>query len=151
MRAMSPLRQLTHDHAALNARVRELGARLRGLGGEAGTAGLAAGLVDLREHLFLHFAREEEGLIPFVTEQVPELAERVGALALAHDAICGALARMCHLAKVDAPAAGLVALFDRFATSYATHAEAEARLLEELEVRLDPDQRARLGELVAGL
>lgn len=59
------LDDLAHDHADLNRRVLELGAQLRALQrAGAGPAGLEATLSELRERLFLHFAREEEGLFP---------------------------------------------------------------------------------------
>jgi hypothetical protein len=104
-------------------------------------------LEELREPLFLHFVREEEGLFPFVAE----LAHRVQAMATAHDAICGALARMCQLAAVDAPRASLAGVFERFETACAEHARTEATFLHELESRLDDAQRRRLAELVRGL
>jgi iron-sulfur cluster repair protein YtfE (RIC family) len=101
--------------------------------------------------LFLHFAREEEGLFPLVSESVPDLADQVHAMALAHDAICGGLARMCHLAATNAELPTVLAVFTRFETAYASHAEVEAKLLHTLSGRLDPEQRARLAELVRGL
>lgn len=149
-----PIRDLTHDHGDLNRRVLELGALVGGRGGNGigggGERALAA-LRELREDLFLHFAKEEEGLFPFVAERLPELAEQVHAMASAHDAICGALARMVHLATAGGEPTLLGAMFERFEASYAAHARAEAELLGELERRLDAAARAQLAALVAGL
>jgi iron-sulfur cluster repair protein YtfE (RIC family) len=151
---IDPVQDLVHDHADINRRVFAVGSAIRTLDRDDGD-GMALALVtqlgELRELLFLHFAREEEGLFPFVSEAVPELAEQVHAMALAHDAICGGLARMYHLASANAVVATVLAVFTRFETAYASHAEAEARLLHTLNGRLDPAQRAQLAELVRGL
>jgi iron-sulfur cluster repair protein YtfE (RIC family) len=145
-----PVRELAHDHADLNRRVLEVGAMLDGM--RVGRdAKLVEALAELREHLFLHFAREEEGLFPFVAEHVPELGDRVHAMAVAHDAICGALARMCHLASSEAKPLALRAVFERFESAYAAHSSFEAELLRSLEGRLDADQRTQLAALVRGL
>lgn len=149
-----PVQDLVHDHADINRRVLALGAAIRALDhpdGQGMAVALAHRLGELRELLFLHFAREEEGLFPFVSETVPELADRVQAMAMAHDAICGALARMYHLASANAELALVLAVFSRFEAGYASHADAEAELLRELTTRLDAAQRARLADLVHGL
>lgn len=183
-----PVRDLVHDHTDLNRRVLELGAMLASsptngspahgaLGGRPtvpppasegpSRARLVVVLKELREQLFFHFAREEEGLFPFVSDRLPELAERVTEMAVAHDAICGALARMVHVAAAGtsadtAPAAAKIAeelaspsvlhaLFERFQTAYAAHARFEAELLQVLDDRLDAVQRAQLAELVRDL
>jgi iron-sulfur cluster repair protein YtfE (RIC family) len=150
MSSADPIRDLAHAHADLNRRVLELAAMIRGrhLGREPA---LVEMLSELRENLFLHFAREEEGFFPFVAEHMPELAERVNAMAVAHDAICGALARMCHMAASEAPPATLSAVFERFESAYAGHASSEAELLRSLEGRVDADQRTQLAALVRGL
>jgi DUF438 domain-containing protein len=149
-----PVQDLVHDHADINRRVFALGSTIRALDCEDGK-GMALALVtrlgELRELLFLHFAREEEGLFPFVSESVPELASQVRAMALAHDAICGGLARMYHLAATNAEVTTITTVFMRFEAAYASHAEVEAQLLRSLTGRLDPEQRARLGALVRGL
>jgi iron-sulfur cluster repair protein YtfE (RIC family) len=149
-----PIQDLAHDHTDINRRVLALGSAVRALGRDDGD-GMALALVtrlgELRELLFLHFAREEEGLFPFVSETVPDLAEQVHAMALAHDAICGGLARMNHLAAANAEIATIAAVFSRFEIAYASHAEIEAEILHTLGVRLDPEQRERLAVLVRGL
>jgi iron-sulfur cluster repair protein YtfE (RIC family) len=151
---IDPVQELVHDHADLNRRVFALGSTIRALDRDGGN-GMALALVtklgELREALFLHFAREEEGLFPLVAELVPELADQVHAMALAHDAICGGLARMYHLAAANTELSTIIAVFMRFEAAYASHAETEAALLEQLTRKLDPAQLDRLGELVRGL
>ena len=149
-----PVQDLTHDHADINRRVLALSAAIRALGrDDSDGMALALGtpLGELRELVFLHFAREEEGLFPFVADMVPDLAEQVHAMALAHDAICGGLARMCHLAATNAEIAVIAAVFARFEATYSSHAEVEAELLHKLGERLGPEHRARLSDLVSGL
>ncbi|HEX7842902.1 MAG TPA: hemerythrin domain-containing protein [Kofleriaceae bacterium] len=149
-----PVQELVHDHADINRRVLALGSAIRALDRNDGN-GMALALVsrlgELRELVFLHVAREEEGLFPFVADTVPELAGQVHAMAMAHDAICGGLARMYHLASTNADLTVILAVFSRFETAYASHAETEAELLHQLSARLDPAQRMQLAELVRGL
>jgi iron-sulfur cluster repair protein YtfE (RIC family) len=149
-----PIQDLAHDHADINRRVLALGAAVRALDRDDGD-GMALALVtrlgELRELLFLHFAREEEGLFPFVSEAVPDLAEQVHAMAVAHDAICGGLARMYHLAAANTEIATIIAVFTRFEGAYASHAEVEAEILHTLGGRLDRAQREQLAALVRGL
>lgn len=148
-----PIDQLSHDHGELNRRVLALGTQVRSLQRvPASTAeSLVTPLRELREQLFLHFAREEEGLFPFVTEQVVELSEQIHGMEVAHDTICGALARMVHLAQSGSSLAMIAQLFDRFENAYATHAQMEAEILASLATRLDAAQRAQLAALVEGL
>jgi DUF438 domain-containing protein len=149
-----PVQDLVHDHADINRRVFALGSTIRALDRDGGN-GMALALVtrlgELRELLFLHFAREEEGLFPLVTELVPELIDQVRAMELAHDTICGSLARMYHLAASNTELSTIIAVFVRFETAYASHAEVEAELLQTLGSRLDAHQLTRLAELVRGL
>ena len=143
-----PIEVLVHDHGELNRRVLDLGAQIR----RAKTSDvLAEPLAALRDHLFHHFAREEEGLFPFVTEHVSVLAQQIHVMEVAHDTICGALARMVHLAEDEASLESITNLFDRFENAYAVHAQSESELLEELGQRLDAEHRVALAALVAGL
>jgi iron-sulfur cluster repair protein YtfE (RIC family) len=141
------LEELAHDHEDINRQVLEIGA---GLAGHEPVASKAR-LDDLREQLFLHFAREEEGLFPFVVDHFPDLADRVRQMETAHDAICGAVARMCHLLAAGQHPSSLKPLFDRFELAYAGHAKVEAELLHSLRKRVDADQRLALAELVRDL
>lgn len=141
---------LAHDHADLNRRVLDVAARLRALPADADLGAVAPALVELRELLFLHFAREEEGLFPFVADAVPKLSDAIAAMETAHDTICGALARATALAMSGGGVAVVTQLFERFEAAYGEHAAAEARLLETVR-GLSVEQRARLAELVERL
>jgi hypothetical protein len=143
------LHHLSHDHGELNRRVLAISAQIRQPAGSPG--GMAYGLVDLRELLFTHFAREEEGLFPFVAERVPALASRVNEMAIAHDTICGSLSRACYLASQRADQAQLLAVYERFEQAYASHARAESELLGLLEEQLGEHDRERLQSLLDGL
>jgi len=148
MASDDPVRDLAHDHTELSRRVRELG---NILAEHQELSPLLPELQELREHMFLHFAREEEGLFPLASDWIPELTEQVLAMVSAHDAICGALARMIHMASTDADAAAFRGLLSRFQSTYADHARTEAELLRRLDAGLDAGQRAQLAELVRGL
>lgn len=142
-----PIADLVHDHADLNRRVLELGAIFDGRSERS----LVEALHELREQLFMHFAREEEGLFPFVAEAMPDLAERCNAMALAHDTICGVVARMYYMAAVSPVLATLRPFYDRFAAAYSEHAGVEAEVLRSLGGRLDREQREALVALVRDL
>jgi iron-sulfur cluster repair protein YtfE (RIC family) len=148
--AADPVLELMHDHEDLNHLVRDIGDLVRGDNLTAAVPALAAQLVELREHLFLHFAREEEGLFPYVAAHLTDLDDEVAAMVNAHDTVCGAVARMIHAAQAADPAP-LAGLFERFEMSYTLHARAERTLLERLADRLSPGQRAELVLLLRGL
>jgi iron-sulfur cluster repair protein YtfE (RIC family) len=148
--AADPVSELMHDHEDLNLLVRDIGELVRGDDPAAAIPALAAQLVELREHLFLHFAREEEGLFPYVASGLPDLEEEVAAMVSAHDTVCGAVARMIHAAQAGDPAP-LATLFERFEMSYTLHARAERALLQRLADRLSSGQRAELVLLLRGL
>jgi iron-sulfur cluster repair protein YtfE (RIC family) len=145
-----PVRNLAHDHAELNRQVLELSGSLAE---HEAVSTLLPALKELREHMFLHFAREEEGLFPLVSEWIPELADQVLALVGAHDAVCGALARMIHTASAEGEGdpVALQGLLARFQAAYGDHAKLEAELLRRADAALDASQRAQVAELVRGL
>jgi iron-sulfur cluster repair protein YtfE (RIC family) len=149
-----PLEAFEHDHQALNEQVLRLGPLLAELqrGDLAGAAAaLADHLVSLRDDLFLHFAREEEGLFPYLAEIAPDLEPSVAELVSMHDEICGAVARMIHVAGNAPRFDTMQSLFDRFEVAYAGHAQAEHRLLETAASRLTGAQRGELAAMVAGI
>lgn len=151
-----PVAEFQHDHGSLNELVRALGALVRKADSDA-SAGqrehVANALSELREELFLHFAREEEGLFPFVSATLPDLHETVTRMVAAHDGICGTVARMTHIVSIgEGDVTGqLAAIFARFETAYAEHARREYALLDQIGPRLSAEQRAELAELVRGL
>lgn len=154
-----PLDQLAHDHGQLSVQVFEiLHALERGPSPPSSVERiwLRDRLVDLREALLLHFAREEEGLFPFLKQHFPEAAARVAAMEIAHDGVCGSVTRMAYLAEQgsDAFARNLVvigATFKRFLDGYMSHSRLESDLVQDVAGRLDAGQRAVLTELIRGL
>jgi hypothetical protein len=158
---VDPMQQFDHDHATLSKlalEVRSLVEAAEAPGAQIGEihAALADALALLREDLLHHFAREEEGLFPFVLEHLPDLGPQVERLAAAHDAICGTIMRMAHIAERDADAfarqlATITSLHARFEATYADHARDERELLEALPRRIDAHHRAELRALLEGL
>ncbi len=143
------LQELADDHADLDRRIHELGAQIRGAAASDGS--LRTSLEGLRDVLFRHFAREEEAAFPFLVATLPELEARLDAMASAHDTICNTLARLCELARTHPASFAVAALFERFVTTYASHANQETELLRELETRLAGGHRAHLAELMRDL
>ena len=155
-----PLDDLAHDHGELSVLVFEV---LHALEHKASPppppveqGWMRPRLVGLREALLLHFAREEEGLFPFVGLHFPEAAARVTAMQVAHDEICGGITRMAYLAEQGAETfprhlQTITASFMRFLDDYVSHSRIESALIEELAGRLDVEQRAALAELLRGV
>lgn len=151
----NPIAALSHDHRHLT----ELILEVRSMLGAEDASDVHAELVDavdrLRDELMTHFAREEEGLFPFVETHLADLRARVGALAAGHDRVCGSLARLSHsLGRAHAEPtsrAAAVDTFARFEDAYALHSRDELTLLADVDRRLDADARRELRHLLAGL
>lgn len=110
----------------------------------------------LREELLLHFAKEEEGLFPFVRAHIPAKIDAVNRMERAHDTICGTVVRLGYLLKrppidPDATLPQLHSLHERFERAYADHSREEKELFSELGTSLDSHKRAALIELLLGL
>jgi hypothetical protein len=79
-RRPDPVREFQHDHASLNQRILDLSALIREVERRRTTPEIRGGLRtasgELREHLFIHFSREEEGLFPYVAVALPDLTDR---------------------------------------------------------------------------
>jgi Hemerythrin HHE cation binding domain len=152
-----PVRQFEHSHANLSKLALEVGQLLRGPPKELPAAmqrrRLAEQLKVFGSELLHHFAREEEGLFPFIRENVPAKAETVDRLVEGHDLICGAIVRLVHLVEVDGGSSitVLAAHYARFEAAYARHSLAEAALFEELGSMLQASQRETLAEFLRGL
>lgn len=160
MALSDPLDELAHDHGELSALIFEvlhaLESKTEPPPPPVEQAWLRDHLGALREALLLHFAREEEGLFPFVEQRFPEATLRVAAMVAAHDGMCGAVTRMAYLAEQGAEVfprqlPTITASFTRFLDGYVTHSRLETELVDELAARLDPGQRAALAELIVGL
>jgi iron-sulfur cluster repair protein YtfE (RIC family) len=145
---------LEHDHADLNRDVVALRALVGRIErGEIGhdTPDVADHIMALRDHLFLHFVREEEGLFPFLAKVAPDLEPAIAELIGVHDEICGALARMVQIIDTTSYLDALMPLFERFQAAYVRHAHAERALLEEAAARLTGEQRVELGAWLRGI
>jgi iron-sulfur cluster repair protein YtfE (RIC family) len=113
---------------------------------------LSAQLIELRDELLDHFANEEEGLFPFVRNHLRTHLQVIDRLEAAHDSICGAIVRLVHLAMSErGTTRDMLALFERFEDTHATHSRAEAELLEELSRTLTQDDDRELAEQLRGL
>jgi iron-sulfur cluster repair protein YtfE (RIC family) len=121
-------------------------------GSEAASALLAL-LVDLRDELLTHLAREEEGLFPFVREHVVEERDAVDRLAVAHDNICSAVAVLVHLvsARERSKYAALPTALATFERVYSLHEREEREVLQRLAHRLGHREQVHLRELVRSL
>ncbi len=155
-RTKDPVAEFEHTHDQLTRLAAQVGELVHSRSAAAGKQ-LVARLDVLREELLRHFAIEEEGFFPFVRSHVPAKAELVDRLEGAHDAICGALLRLAHVASAGSGAptperrTAMLALHDRFERTYAEHSRHEAELFDELSRVLDARQRKELGELLRGL
>jgi iron-sulfur cluster repair protein YtfE (RIC family) len=156
-----PVRQFEHSHSSLTKlalEVREL-VLAEPPDGRAATRirkRLLARLEALSEELLQHFANEEEGLFPFVRQNVPSKTGVVDRLQASHDVICGSLVRLGHVVERDRRALGagratVTALYERFEVAYTQHSQEEAALFGGLGGILDERQRAELAEILRGL
>lgn len=151
-----PIDELSHDHRHLSELVLEVRAMLDGGGpaSESERAELADAVGRLRDELLVHFAREEEGLFPFVVERLSELRARVESLRGGHDSVCGAVSRLHYAIGHDAARSapgGWAETFARFEGFYASHAREEIALLRDVSARLDAASRTELKAILEGL
>jgi iron-sulfur cluster repair protein YtfE (RIC family) len=156
-----PIADFEHDHASLTELVFDLRRAIEAVRRDPSRAGeghgrVSARLEALRESLFLHFAREEEGLFPFVMEHLPDTRAAVQALESAHDTVCGSLSRMTYHVrrgreKFAEELTAMWALFERFESAYGEHSRQEAALLRTVSGRLGEADRVQLAEMVRGL
>lgn len=158
-----PIDELSHDHRHLSELALEVRALLAsGTFGAHERAELADAVGRLRDELLVHFAREEEGLFPFVLDRHADLRARVETLRAGHDSVCGAVSRLhyavghaSHVGHEDAPSGAAprawLDAFTRFEGLYGVHAREEMAVLREVSAKLDPSARAELKALLEGL
>lgn len=145
-----PIQELAHDHQELSGlllAVREALARV-----ERGQSKLDDELHEIRdgtevfrEALLEHFAREQEGLLPFVLTRLPGVATRVDGLIAEHDHIAEVLTQlMKDLDAVDARGElhSFRTALARFEELYAAHSKAEVGFLTEVAEALAGDDAA---------
>ncbi len=155
-----PIEQLTHDHGHLSELVQAVATLLARMEhaeemSEGAFDELVHAVEILRDALLSHFAREEEGLFPFVDHEVPALAPQVAALLADHDAVIARAADLIRAAE-RAAAAGVgyalcVSTYDRFVEIYAAHAQSEQALLRAVDAALDAAARAALRALLRAI
>ena len=139
------LHQLEHDHTTLSQAVADLRAAVSRVPRDVFVAKLDA----VMEELFEHFAREEEGLFPYLLEQLPDQTDAIAQLQAAHDRICGAASRLRALSPEQIDLA--VSLFKRFDAEYTGHAQRETDFLRSLGTRLSAQQQLALGRILDDL
>ncbi len=144
-----PIKELAHDHRELSGlliAVRDALSRV-----ERGQSKLddelheiRDGIEGFREVLLEHFAREQEGLLPFVVARVPDVRERADQLVTEHDRIAEALTTLLRdLGRFDnGELSPFRASLARFEELYASHSRAELDFLEEVAATLANDGAA---------
>ena len=145
-----PLKELAHDHRELSGlliAVRDALSRV-----ERGQSKLddelheiRDGIEAFREALLEHFAREQEGLLPFVVARLPAVRARTDELIAEHDRIAEVLTTLLKdLGKIDTSGelAPFRASLARFEDLYASHSRAELGFLEEVATALASDASA---------
>jgi len=145
-----PLKELAHDHRELSGlliAVRDALSRV-----ERGQSKLEDELHEIRdgvevfrEALLEHFAREQEGLIPFVVARLPAVRERTDQLIEEHDHIAEVLETLVReLGRIDTNSelSPFRASLARFEDLYASHSKAELDFLAEVEAALANDTSA---------
>jgi iron-sulfur cluster repair protein YtfE (RIC family) len=110
------------------------------------------GIEAFREALLDHFAREQEGLLPFVVSHLPRFRDRSETLIVEHDRIAESLTKVVtsfHGITPDNLPAWREDL-SRFEDLYATHTKSENAFLDEVTQSLtdDPSATDRLRELI---
>lgn len=144
---------LEHDHAAFSEAVANVKALIAEDRGPAQPSlVLRVRLQSLCDELLVHFAREEEGIFPYLSRRFPDAAAAIETLLSGHEVVCGSLVRLTHLVDRGGVDTGMIAaLFERFEKAYAGHAREEVALLRAFGERLNDDQRRELARLVEGL
>jgi phage shock protein A len=144
-----PVQVLAHDHRELNGlllAVRDALARV-----ERGQSKLDDELHEIRdgiemsrEAILEHFAREQEGLLPFALTQVPNVGARVDRLIAQHDRIAEMLTQLVN--EVVVLDAGKLRSFRTFLAHfeelYASHSKDELGFLTEVAASLASDRSA---------
>ena len=160
MSGEDPIEQLTHDHGHLSSLVQMAAVVLVRMEhaeemSDAAIDELVHAVESLRDALLVHFAREEEGLFPFVDARVPALRAQVAELLADHDAV---LARTSELIRAAGLAEGTgvgfalcLSTYDRFVEVYAAHAQAEQALLRAVDAALDAEARKALRALLEAI
>jgi hemerythrin-like domain-containing protein len=107
------------------------------------------GVEAFREAILEHFAREQEGLLPFALERLPNAQGRIDQLIAEHDRIAAALTQLeRELASVDHALPKFRENLARFEELYAAHTRDELAFVREVAETVDPASVARLRTLL---
>ena len=145
-----PLKELAHHHRELSGLLIAVrGALVRVERGESKLDDelheLRDGIEGFRESLLEHFAREQEGLFPFVAARIPAERARTDELIAEHDRIAEALTTLLRdLGRIDSsgelgPFRATLAHFEEL---YASHSRGELGFLEDVAAALASDASA---------
>jgi len=145
-----PIQALAHDHRELTGLLIAVHEALTRV--ERGQSKLddelheiRDGIEVFREALLEHFAREQEGILPFVLARLPNVARQVDRLISEHDRIADLLTRLVtDVGSVDAggDVSSFRASLARFDELYAAHAKTELAFFTEVTAALGGDCEA---------
>ena len=144
-----PIQDLAHDHRELSGLLIAVHEALNRV--ERGHSKLEDeqheirdGIEAFREALLEHFAREQEGLLPFVVTRLPAVQPRVDQLIAEHDRIAELLTKLVKdLEDVDGgELTAFRASLSRFDELYAAHSKAELAFFTEISAALAKDPAA---------
>lgn len=147
--AVDPIDDLLHDHRELSELLIAVHDALSRIDGGRSKLDdelheIIDGVESLRDALLDHFAREQEGLFPFLVARLPSERERTERLILEHDRIAEALTQLVHdLGRVSAESLpAWRAALQRFEELYASHTRSEVAFLTEVAASLSNDRAA---------
>ena len=148
-----PVAELEHGHATLSKSIETLKAERQKIQAQgAARDEFFRQLEEVTDSLIEHFAKEEEGLFPFLLELLPDQQARLDEMQQAHDRICGSASRLLvGLRSDDQDPQLLTSLLERFADAYVAHSQSEIVFLREVGQRLSSEDRSRLAALLQKL
>jgi hemerythrin-like domain-containing protein len=153
-----PIRELSHDHRELTslllavhaaiARIEKHESKL-----EDELHEIRDGIEGFREALLVHFAREQEGLLPFVAKEVPAMTSQSERIMADHERLAEVLTRVVESLGTAESADALDSWsghLSRFEELYSAHSRIELAFLQEIARSLAdaPQALATLRELL---
>lgn len=153
---------LVHDHEVLTSQVEHVGALVHGLLERSFAPDtlhdeLVQQVDSLRDQMLEHFGFEEEAAFPFLTNALPENAEMLRSLALAHERIARCLVEVADLVRLTTKetlglqTGPIAAAFDRFDNAYRSHVNEESEVLDVVEEQMTSSQRQALSDIARKL
>lgn len=103
----------------------------------------------LRDDLVEHFAREEEGFFPILSERLRSLTPEIDALVATHAALIALLDAIERSTR--APGADILALFKQFEAMYAEHSRHEGVVFDRADRELSDDDKRAAKAALEGL